>query len=370
MKEPIQHQLRFNMPILPLALAVVAIATGCGGGSSTGTGMGPGGPMAVQVHVLSPSPLANSLNSSGTLLANESVGIQSEVSGRVTVIGFKEGTLVKAGQLLVQINADDLKAQLNKANAVLKLAELTESRQEQLLAVKGISQDAFDISRAQRISAQADVDNLQALVAKTTIRSPFNGVIGLRSISEGGYVAPSTLIATLTQTDPIKLDFDVPEQYGPQLKAGTDLSFKLVGDTTTYKATIYAVEPAVNQDTRTVRARARAANPGGKLVPGSFARVFLDMGTIPDALTIPAEGVVPDIKGQVVMVIRQGKAQTVRVELGLRSEDNVQLISGVRAGDTVITSGLLAVREGMAVKPALDRDNEHNHSTESKSHGN
>lgn len=333
-------------------MLLLALA-GCGAGKADkGGGKGPGGPMAVQVAVLKAGPLANTLSGSGSLLANESVNLQSEVGGRITAISFREGGAVQAGEVLVQINADDLKAQLKKAKAELQLAQLTEGRQEQLLKVNGISQDAFDATRAQRISKQADVDNLQALLAKATIRAPFSGVVGLRSISPGGYVAPGTPIATLTQTDPIKLDFDVPEQVGRQVKPGTTVQFTVTGDTTRHKAEIYAIEPGVSTDTRTVRVRARTANRDGRLAPGSFARVFLDLGTIPDALTIPAEGVIPDIQGQSVMVMRGGKAKAVRVELGLRTESEVQLISGVQAGDTVITSGLLAVREGMAVTPA------------------
>lgn len=345
------HAARFALP----ALALVALAA-CGAkGKEPGAHMRGDAPMAVQVHVLTPETLANKLLGSGTLLANESVDIRSEVSGRVARIGFEEGAPVQAGQVLVQINDDDLKAQLRKAQAELQLATLTEQRQEQLLAVKGISQEAFDATRAQRTGKQADVDNLQALIAKTTIRAPFSGVIGLRNISEGGYVAPSTSIATLNQVKTMKLDFDVPEQFGRQVRGGTPVQFTLVGDTVRYAATIYAVEPGVNPGTRTVRVRARANNADGRMAPGAFARVSLDLGSVPGALSIPSEGVVPDIHGQVVMVIKDGKAKQVRVELGLRTEKTVQLISGVQPGDTVITSGLLAVREGMPVRAAKAR---------------
>ncbi|MBP8822314.1 MAG: efflux RND transporter periplasmic adaptor subunit [Flavobacteriales bacterium] len=347
--------------LLPTALAALPllVLSGCGAtGKDPAAGMRTGAPMAVQVHVLAPAALANTLASSGTLLANESVEVRSEVSGRVSSINFKEGGPVQAGQVLVRINDDDLRAQLRKAQAELQLAEITEQRQEQLLAVKGLSQEAFDATHAQRISKQADVDNLRALIAKTVVRAPFSGLIGLRSISEGGYVAPSTAIATLTQVQPMKLDFDVPERHGRQIMQGQDVQFTLVGDTVRYTATIYAVEPGVNPDTRSVRVRARANNAHARLAPGAFARVFMDLGTIADALTIPSEGVVPDIQGQVVMLIRDGKAKTVRVELGLRTEETVQLISGVQAGDTVITSGLLAVREGMPVVAARQKSND------------
>lgn len=339
-----------------LAVASALLFSACGGKQKNDNGSQRSGmPMAVQVHVLATTPLENTVTSSGTLLANEKVDIQSEVSGRITSISFKEGAAVKTGQVLVQINADDLNAQLRKAEAELELARTAEKRQSQLLEAKGISQEAYDAAHAQLLARKADVDNLKALIAKTTIRAPFNGVIGLRHVSEGGYVAPNTLIATLTQTDPIKLDFNMPERYGRMVKDGLEVQFRLEGDTTPYRATIYAIEPSVQAETRTVQVRARTSNPNGRLVPGSFARVRTDLGTVEHALTIPAEGLIPDIKGQVVMLMKSGKATTARVEVGLRTEDEVQLISGVQPGDTVIVSGLLAVREGMPVRPATKK---------------
>lgn len=338
------------------ALALLMLTAGCGGedkGAGPAGGMGPSGPMAVQVHVLSPAPLTNRFSASGTLLANETVELQSEVNGRIASINFREGERVAAGQVLVRLQDDDLQAQLRKAQAELQLAQVTEDRQAQLLQAKGISQEAFDATRAQRIGKQAEVDNLQALIAKYTIRAPFSGTVGLRNVSAGGFVSPNSPIATLTQSDPIKLDFSVPERYARQLRPGTKVGFTLEGDTTKHVAEVYAEEASVDLATRSIKVRARCANPGGRLVPGSFAKVDVRLETIPDALTIPAEALVPDIQGEKVMVMKGGKAHSVRVHIGIRTETSVQLTSHVQPGDTVITSALLAVRDGMAVKPAL-----------------
>lgn len=334
-------------------LGVIALA-GCAGKAEQGgaQGAGPMPAMAVQVHVLSPAPLDNSFTTTGTLLPNEEVELRSEVSGRVTQLGFQEGAAVSAGQTLVRINDDDLQAQLRKAEAGLKLATDAEARQKQLLEVSGISQETLDATVAQRIGMQAEADNLRALIAKTNIRAPFSGTIGLRSISEGGYVAPSTLIANLKQTSPMKLDFAVPERHGRQMRAGTDVVFTVEGDTASYSAEVFAVEPSIDPATRTVRVRARTPNPGGRLIPGSFVKVAVNLGTVPDALTIPAEALIPDIQGQKVMVMKNGQAKSVRVDIGIRTENTVQLIKNVQPGDTVITSALLAVRDGMAVRPA------------------
>ncbi|HEY0978890.1 MAG TPA: efflux RND transporter periplasmic adaptor subunit [Flavobacteriales bacterium] len=333
-------------------LSISLLLAACGGQDDQPAQTGPAPAMAVQVHVLEGAPLDNAFTTTGTLLPNEEVELRSEVSGRVTQLGFQEGMRVGAGQVLVRINDDDLQAQLRKAEANLKLASDATGRQEQLLSMKGVSQEAYDASVAQRVGMQAEVDNLRAMVAKTTIRAPFSGVIGLRSISEGGYVSPTTPIANLKQTDPMKLDFTVPERYARQMKSGTKVSFTLEGDTMDYQAEVFAVEPSVDLSTRSIKVRARSANPHGRLIPGAFAKVNVKLETIPDALTIPAEALIPDIQGQKVMVMKGGKAKSVRVDIGIRTENTVQLISNVQPGDTVITSALLAVRDDMAVRPA------------------
>lgn len=335
-------------------LTLLAALAACGGSEEQAAG-GPPPAMAVQVHVLQGAPLDHAFTTTGTLLPNEEVELRSEVSGRVTHIGFQEGGKVSAGQVLVRINDDDLQAQLRKAEAGLKVAQDSEGRQKQLLDVNGVSREVFDATVAQRIGMQADAENLRAQIAKTTIRAPFSGAIGLRSISEGGYVSPTALIANLKQTDPMKLDFTVPERYGRQMRAGTRVDFLLEGDTTRYQAEVYAVEPSVDASTRSIRVRARSANKSGSLMPGAFAKVDVKLETIPNALTIPAEALIPDIQGQKVMVMKGGKAQSVRVDIGIRTENTVQLISNVQPGDTVITSALLAVRDGMEVKPAVKK---------------
>src|SRR5687768_2459703 len=217
MKGPFLH---IDPRVIPV-FALMLLLASCADDEKAAEPTGPPPAMAVQVHVLTPAPLKNSITTTGSLLANEEVEIRSEVSGRVTSIGFKEGQKVQQGQVLVTLNDDDLQAQLRNAEAGLKLAKLTEERQKQLLDVKGISQEAFESTQVERIGMEAQVDNLKALIAKTTIRAPFNGTIGLRSISEGGFVDPTTLIATLTQTDPIKLDLNVPERYGREIRSGT-----------------------------------------------------------------------------------------------------------------------------------------------------
>jgi membrane fusion protein (multidrug efflux system) len=338
--------------------AVPLLLAACGGEEEQAAGGGAMPPMAVQVHVLKAEALDNSIVTTGTVMANEEVDLVSELAGRVTLIGFQEGGSVSAGQVLLRINDDELQAQLRKAEANLKLGKDDEGRKGQLLAVNGISEEQYAASQAQFAAVQADADNLRAQVAKSTIRAPFSGRVGLRNVSEGGYVASNTIIAKLQQVDPVKVEFAVPERYGRIMEPGSTIRFTLEGDTSTYSGEVYAVDPSVDATTRTVKVRARSANKQGRLLPGSFAKVDVRLEKIPDALIVPAEALIPDIQGQKVLLIKGGKVQSARVQLGIRSANSVQLTAGVLPGDSVIVTGLLALREGAPVR-AIPRDANH-----------
>lgn len=337
--------------LMPLAAVLLLSACGTNEGPAGGGGAMP--PMAVGVHVLRGEPLDDALVATGTLLANEEVQLVSELAGRITHIGFEEGGPVSAGQVLLRINDDELQAQLRKAEAQLRLAQEDEARKQQLLAVSGISQEQFDAARTAVAGLQADADDLRARIAKSVIRAPFGGRVGLRSVSEGGFVAAGTPIARLHQTDPMKVEFAVPERYGRSLAPGSAITFTLEGDTATYPGAVYAVDPSVDAATRTVKVRARTGNAHGRLIPGAFAKVQVRLQRIPDALVIPAEALIPDIQGQKVLLMKGGKAVSARVQLGQRTAERVQLTSGVQPGDSVITTGLLALRDGAAVRPLV-----------------
>lgn len=338
------------MRTIKILSAAPLLLAACGGGEEQATNGGAMPPMAVQVHVLKPEVLDNVLLTTGTLMANEEVHLVSELAGRITFIGFDEGGSVKAGQVLVRINDDEQQAQLRKAQANLQLAQDDAERKEQLLAVSGISQEQYDMSRAQLAALQAEADDLQAKVAKSTIRAPFSGRVGLRSVSEGGYVVSNTLIAKLQQTDPMKLEFAVPERYGRNMRPGIVIRFTLEGDTSTYQGEVYAVDPSVDVTTRTVKVRARSRNNDGRLIPGAFAKVDVSLEKLGEALVIPAEALIPDIQGQKVLLMKGGKAVSARVQLGIRTANSVQLTSGVAPGDTVIITGILALRDGSEVR--------------------
>ncbi|MEO5586006.1 MAG: efflux RND transporter periplasmic adaptor subunit [Flavobacteriales bacterium] len=334
------------------ALLIAALLSACGGDKDSTPQRGSQGPMQVRVQVLQPQMLDNTIEATGSLLANEAIEVRSEIAGRVTMIGFKEGGTVTKGQVLIKINDDDLQAQLRKTELAMQLASDDEGRKKQLLAVKGISQQAYDDSRITFQSAEADRDNLRAMIAKTIIRAPFSGKIGLRQVSEGGYVSPNTLITDLQQVSPMKVEFSVPERFGNEMAVGKKIIFILDGDSTRYSADVYAIDPAVDVTSRTITVRAHNPNANGKLRPGAFAHIVVELSKVPKALMIPTEALIPDIQGQKVLLIKGGKATSARVETGIRTNTEVELASGVQPGDTVIITGLLQLREGMPVKAA------------------
>lgn len=306
-------------------------------------------PLSVDAVVLKSHTVVNKVYTTGTLIANEEVDLRSEITGKVSKIFFQEGTNVARHQLLLKINDDELQAQKKRTESQLRLAELREARQRQLLAEKAASQEEYDTALNELNSLKAQLDALKAQIDRTEIRAPFSGKVGLRYVSEGSYVSPSTRITTLQSSTPIKLDFSIPEKYAAQVRTGNKAFFRVQSSPKTFEATVYAIEPRIDLNTRTLQLRAIHPNKTGELIAGSFADVELVLQEIPNALMIPSEALVPDLKGQQVFIIRNGKVADRPVEIGLRTEKEVQIVSGLSVGDTVLTTGILQVRNGMSV---------------------
>lgn len=303
----------------------------------------------VKGHIAATEDISNNISSIGTALASEEVDIRSETTGRVTSIAFKEGSIVGKGQLLVKINDSELQAQLAKAKTRLKLLEDRETRQRVLFEKQYVSREDYDVALNELNVLKSDIDLLNVQIAKTEIRAPFSGKIGIRNISEGAYVTPTTAIATLQNISQIKIDFSVPEKYAALLKPGDHLSFKSASDKEFRQAKVYAIEPKINASTRTIQVRGIYANTANKVVPGSFVDVQLELEKITDAVLIPSFALIPDIKSDMVYLFRNGKALQQPVETSLRTANNVQVIRGIKPGDTVITSGILQLKSGMKV---------------------
>ncbi|MFM9988217.1 efflux RND transporter periplasmic adaptor subunit [Flavobacterium sp.] len=318
-----------------------------------GKGGGDKKPAKVTGIVLKPQVFSDNLSLSGSIDANEQIEVRSEVSGVVESINFDEGTLVSKGQMLFKINDIELRAQLSQAKTRQTLASENERRARLLLQKEAISQEEYDIASADFRSAQAQTQLIQAQIAKTTVRAPFSGKIGLRSISKGTYVTPTTIIAKLVNTNQVKITFSIPEKYATKMKVNSPLSFTVSGSKEIYTAKIYAIEPEIEVATRTLKMRAVAQNSEGKLIPGTFANIALPLEKINDALLVPTEALIPIQNGKKVFIAVNGKAKEVIVETGARTDKNVLVISGLKAGDTVLTNGVMTLKDDSPVKVTL-----------------
>lgn len=285
--------------------------------------------------------------------ANEEIELRSEVSGIVESINFEEGKKVSKGQVLFRVNDIELRAQLSKVKTAQQLASENQRRAKLLLDKQAISQEEFDVSNADFESARAESDLIAAQLSKTTVRAPFSGTIGLRSISEGTYVTPLTPIARLVNTNQLKLTFAIPEKYVSRMKVGTILTFTTSNSKEEHTATIYAIEPQVDIATRTLKMRAIAENKEGKLYPGTFANVTLPLETVDDALLVPTEALIPIQNGKKIFIVENGQAKDVEVETGARTDSSVRVLSGIKAGDTILTTGVMSLRNGTPVKVNL-----------------
>jgi len=338
--------------ILGLAIPKLTSRTGSAPAASQKGGRGGGGtgPVTVKAYVVSSSSLNDQISVTGTISPHEQVDLQSEVPGKLVRIYFREGEYVKKGTLLTKINDVDLRAQLERAQYAKQLAEAKEGRQRQLRDKEAVSPAEYDVAINELNTATADIALIKAQIAKTEIRAPFSGVVGLRQVSEGSYVSPTTKIATLSSIDPVKIDFSVPEKYFNSVRRGSDISFTIQGSEGRYTGRVYAVEPQIDQQTRTLLVRALCSNGNGKIFPGSFAQIDLVLNKIDGALMVPTEAVIPELQGKKVFVSKDGKVEPRIVEVGIRTSKTVQITSGLAAGDTVITTGILQVKPGSTVK--------------------
>ena len=325
-----------------------------GGGAGKGESGGKGGPTnnapsSVVGYLVQAQRLKEDIVSSGSLLAAEQVDIYPEISARITQLNFREGQPVAKGALLVKLFDADLRAQLQKLQAQADNARRTEDRNKQLLERGGISQQEYDIVTTNLRSSLADIELVKANLQRTEIRAPFSGVIGLRNVSSGAVVSPNTLIARLQQITSLKLDFSIPEKYGPFVRPGSTISFQVDGTTEPSQGVVYAVEPGVDEQTRNLRIRAKVNNTSAKFRPGTFARVTLTVQN-EQSLVVPTQAVIPQTRSNQVILVKGGKAVFKDIKIGLRTAGVVQVLSGLQRGDTVVTTGLLFLKPDAPVK--------------------
>jgi len=300
----------------------------------------------VDVIVAQKQTVSNTIEVNGTVVANEFAELRPEAAGRITYLNVPEGKFVKKGTVIARINDADLVANLNKSKATLKLAQDYVDRLEPLLSVQGINQADYDAAVNTVVSTQADIEYTQALIDKTVIRAPFDGVAGLRQISIGAFVTSANVIATMQQVNNLKLDFTVPEEYGKYISTGAAVQVTLdaFNDTVTHTATVIAMEPQANTVTRSLIVRA-ILQDDTKANPGAFVKVYLLQGAAKQSILVPSNSIIPsDITKQLILV-KNGNAQFTDITTGVRLQSNVEITSGVSEGDSVIVTGVLFAKD-------------------------
>ncbi|GGG36995.1 efflux RND transporter periplasmic adaptor subunit [Hymenobacter glacieicola] len=335
--------------------------SGPGGGKGAGAGGGkaaPGGKggagggqkLPVQVYVVQATNLADEVAATGSILAEESVVIKSEISGKITSLNIREGQPVSKGQLLFSINADEIQSSLRKQEYNIKLYRDQERRQRTLLDKEYISAQEYEQANNQLLTAQADLQTLRASLAKAYVRAPFSGVLGLTTATVGTYVSPGAEITTLSKVKPVKINFTVPSRFSNLVRTGDPITITDEASNKKYEAKVYALDPQIDPVSRTQTVRARYSNSSNELRPGAFVKVNLQLGETSSALQVPTEAVIPEANSYSVYTVQGGKMVPKKVKIGVRSSRLIQITDGLAVGDSVIRTGILQVKPGDAVR--------------------
>lgn len=308
------------------------------------------GPVQVDGFVVGASTVSEAVEVPGSLLPFEETAIRAEVGGRIVRLNIEEGSRVTKGSILVKIFDEDLQAQLKKLQVQLKINQKTEERNRELLKINAISQQEYDLSTLNVENLRADIQTTQIAISKTEIRAPYDGTVGLRNISLGSYISPADIVTTIRQVDQLKLEFSVPEKYAQEIGKDYEVRFRVDGGQKDHTAKVIATENSVEQSTRTLKVRALVTKTDRELVPGTFAKVNLQLGKDDSAMLVPTQAVIPNIRNKQVILLRGDSALFTTVETGIRDSAFIQILQGIKPGDTVITSGLMAIRPNAKVR--------------------
>ena len=303
-----------------------------------------------EAFIVKEKSLDETLKIPGSLLAFEETEIHPEVAGKIVSLNIKEGSNVSKGTILAKIYDEDLQAQLRKLKVQLQIAENNEKRQSELLNVKAIGQQEYNTNLLEVNNLKADIEILQTNIKKTQIVAPFSGRLGFRNISMGAYVTPQTILTTLSQVDQLKLEFSLPEKYINAINIGKEIKFTTADAGKVFAAKIFATESSVEANTRNLKVRALVNLHDKRLTPGAFAEVNIAMNQRENAIMVPSQAVVPQARDKKIIVYKNGTANFQTVTLGLRDSSNVEILSGLNKGDTIITTGLMSIKPGGRIK--------------------
>ena len=306
--------------------------------------------LEVEGILLTTSSISEKLEVTGNILPFESTEIKPEISGRIVTLNIQEGAIVSKGHLLVKLFDGDLQAQMKKLVVQQQIADKTEERQRELLKIGGISQQDYDLSILQLNNIKADIELIRVSISKTEIRAPYAGKLGLKNVSPGAYISPSNVLTSVSQVNQLKIEFSIPEKYGPQIRNGMEVNFSTEGSPEVYTAAISATESSVEQNTRNLKIRALVKGTDKFLTPGNFAKVEIILGKNDHAIMIPSQSIIPVARGKQVVTMKNGNVKFISITTGVRDSSNVQVMTGLSAGDTLITTGLLFIRPDSKIK--------------------
>jgi membrane fusion protein, multidrug efflux system len=320
---------------------------------------GPRPPTRADAYIVKAQTLLDQIELTGTIVANQSTEIHPEVPGMITAIYFNEGANVSKGALLAKLNDADLRAQLNKLSVQLRIAQQNENRSAQLLKIQGISQQDYDMSLLQVNNIRADMAIINTQIAKTSVRAPYSGKLGLRLVSPGAYVSPTTPLTTIIQMSDLKIDFTVPEKYSNKMKIGQFINFTVAGNERNFTAKVAATDANVALNSRSLQVRATVQGDKAGLTPGNFAKVKLSFEPDHNAILVPSQAIIPQARGKKIYVYNNGIAKFIDVETGTRDSAYVHVTEGLKAGDTILVTSLLTLKPDapVTIRNIVNSDN-------------
>lgn len=333
-----------------LVLGLIIIFKPAGKTPPKGLGGAPKAPIAVTYAIVRDTVFTRSIIVTGNLAPRDMVRIAPEIAGRIISLSFTEGARISQGQVIAKLDDSELQAQLTKLKALLALAETNAKREKSLLLGGGTSQELFERAENNVTTILADIAVVKSAIAKTSIKAPFSGTVGIKQLSKGSYVSPGSVITELVNTQPIRIEASIPERHGMHLKKGMTIQFRQAGDATMHEAVIHAINPLIDNTTRTIGIVALNKNIRNEFKPGAFAEVILPMSNPEPAILIPNEAAVPDIRGQRVFILRNGKAIPQPIVTGMRTDASLEILKGISIGDSLIISGASLVKPNAPVK--------------------
>ncbi|MFM8840875.1 MAG: efflux RND transporter periplasmic adaptor subunit [bacterium] len=310
---------------------------------------GPKTPTAVTYAIVRDTLFTRSIIATGSLAPHDMVRIAPEIAGRIISVSFTEGAKVSQGQILARLDDSELQAQLTKLKALLALAETNAKREQSLLQGGGTSKELFERAENTVTTLLADIAVVKAAIAKTIIKAPFAGTVGIKQLSRGSYVSPGSVITELVNTQPIRIEASIPERYGINLKKGMTIQFRQAGDSILHEAFIHAINPMIDNTTRTIGIVALHKNAQNMFKAGAFAEIILPMSKPEPTILISTEAAVPDIRGLRVFVLRNGKAIPQPITTGMRTNTSLEIVKGLSIGDSLIISGASLVKPNAPV---------------------